>query len=294
MMSICMGEDVPPEYGPMMAEEMGFTAVEDGVELDGQVPPADFSVVVIGAGVSGLLAALKLRQDGIRCTVLEKSNDVGGTWLNNRYPGCGVDTPSYLYSFSFFPRDWSTHFGKAPEVRAYIREMVEAFDLLPAIKLGHEVTAAAYDDESNTWSVTARTDDGETHSFTANAVITALGQLNVPKVPAIPGIDEFTGPIFHSARWPDGLDVTGKRVAVVGTGASAMQIVPAVVGEVARLTIFQRSPQWVAPSSDYFSRIGDEIHWLMNNVPNYRQWSRFRLAWQFNDKVHGALQVDPD
>jgi 4-hydroxyacetophenone monooxygenase len=294
MMSTCMGEDVPPEYGPMMAEEMGFTTVEDGAALRGRLSPADFSVVVVGAGVSGLLAALKLREAGVHCTVLEKSNDVGGTWLNNRYPGCGVDTPSYLYSFSFFPRDWSTHFGKAQEVRAYIREMVTAFDLLSAIKFGHEVTEAAYDETSSIWSVTARTEDGETHSFTANAVITAVGQLNVPKVPTIPGIDEFSGPAFHSACWPDDLDVTGKRVAVVGTGASAMQIVPAVAGEVAQLTVFQRSPQWVAPSSDYFSRVGDEIHWLMNNVPNYRQWYRFRLAWQFNDKVHGALQVDPD
>jgi 4-hydroxyacetophenone monooxygenase len=295
MMSACMGEDVPDEYAAMVAEEMGFVSEAAMRSVDTADPESHtFEVIVVGAGISGLLAAVKLREAGIKCTVLEKSVDVGGTWLHNQYPGSGVDTPSYLYSFSFFRRAWSTHFAKAPEVISYLESMVDAFGLRACIRLGHEVTAATYDEESRTWTVRVRRENGEELVLTANAVITALGQLNVPKIPDIDGMSSFDGDVFHSAQWPRDLDVTGKRVAVIGTGASAMQIVPAIAGQVSSLTIFQRSPQWVAPNSDYFKPVGDDVHWLMEHVPYYEHWYRFRLSWQFNDKVHAALQIDPE
>jgi 4-hydroxyacetophenone monooxygenase len=292
MISACMGEPVPGEFEPMMAEEMEFAPAPPPHPATNRA--ARFRVVVIGAGVSGLVAALKLREAHIDHIVLEKNHDIGGTWLLNRYPGCGVDTPSYLYSFSFLSHDWSTHFGKRDEVFAYLRGTAEHFDLMRSVRFGVEVRSAVYDEATQLWTVTARDAAGNQQQIVANAVITAVGQLNVPNIPDVPGIEEFEGPIFHSARWPDGLDLAGKRVAVVGTGASAMQIVPAIADRVGKLIVFQRSPQWIAPDSDYFRKIPEQVHWLMAHVPYYHKWYRLRLAWTFNDKVHATLQIDPE
>lgn len=293
MMSTSVGEPVPPEYEPMMAREMGFVpAAPRRPEVDH--PDNDFSVIVIGAGISGLIAARALRQAGIPYTVLEKNRQVGGTWLENRYPGCGVDTPSYLYSFSFFPKQWSTHFGKRDEVVSYVQQMAAEHDLLGSVDFGIEVFAASYDERERRWLVRARDEHGREHAYRANAVISAVGQLNRPQLPDIPGMGRFRGELFHSARWPRDLDLRGKRVTVVGTGASAMQIVPAIADDVAQLTVVQRSPQWAAPNDNYFAPVGSDVHWLMENVPYYHEWYRFRLAWTFGDKVHESLQLDPD
>lgn len=291
MMSTCMGEPIPAEYEPMMAEEMGFDTPPDPRPVPAD---ADFSAVIIGAGVSGMTAALALRKAGIRHVILEKNDEVGGTWLENRYPGCGVDTPSYLYSFSFFPRRWSTHFGKRAELEGYMQDLARHFDLLPSIRFGTEVVSAVYDEAAQRWRVTTVDRDGNRDELVANAVITAVGQLNRPKLPDLPGMDLFRGPLFHSARWPEDLDITGKDVVVIGTGASAMQIVPAVADQVGRLTVVQRSPQWVAPNENYFRQVGEDVHWLIEHVPYYHSWIRFRLAWLNNDKVHASLQRDPD
>jgi 4-hydroxyacetophenone monooxygenase len=281
LMSLAVGEPVGPEYEAMTAEDMGFRDVEEP-----RVAPG-LRVVVIGAGVSGMLAAIKLREAGVEPVVLEKNADVGGTWLENAYPGAGVDTPSHLYSYSFAPRQWSTHFGKRDEVLAYLREVAEAHDLRRLVRFGVEVRSATFHDPG--WTVT--TTAGET--LEADVVITAVGQLNRPKVPPIPGLDRFAGPIVHSARWPADLDVTGKRVAVVGTGASAMQIVPAIAGAAAHVTVFQRSPQWAAPNEVYFAPVAEGARLLLAHVPFYRRWYRTRLSWNTGDRVHASLQVDP-
>ncbi len=287
LLSVCVGEPMPAEFEPMMADMLGLTPRVD----QSPVPGAErFDVVVIGAGVSGMAAAIRLRSTGAHVTVLEKNDDVGGTWLENTYPGAGVDTPSYLYSLSFFERDWSTHFGKRNEVEEYLRDVAESFELRPLIRFGTEVATADWNEAEQLWTLV--TTAGE--QFRANVLVSAVGQLNRPKDPKIKGTKDFRGKVFHSAQWPDGLDVTGRRVAIVGTGASAMQIVPAIAGQVEQLTIFQRSPQWIAPNEDYFRPVGDDVHQLMATVPFYRAWYRVRLAWTFNDKVHPSLQVDPD
>ncbi|WP_214400920.1 flavin-containing monooxygenase [Pseudonocardia lacus] len=286
LMGLAVGEPVPAEYAAMTAEDMGFAPPEP-VRV---VPGSDLRVVVIGAGVSGMLAAIRLHEAGISHVVLEKNDDVGGTWLENAYPGAGVDTPSHLYSYSFAPRRWSTHFGKRDEVLAYLREVADRYDLRSRIRFGVEAAGADYDADRRRWTV--RTTDGE--RIEAHAVITAVGQLNRPKVPDLPGMGEFRGRLFHSARWPADLDLTGKRLAVIGTGASAMQIVPAVAGTAAHVTIFQRSPQWAAPNGVYFSPIDEHVQLLMDAVPFYRRWYRTRLAWNFNDRVHPSLQIDPE
>jgi 4-hydroxyacetophenone monooxygenase len=282
LIELAVGEPVPPEYEAMTAEDMGFH-----VPPVRTAPPSDFRVVVIGAGVSGMLAAIQLAEAGIDHVVLEKNSDVGGTWLENAYPGAGVDTPSHLYSYSFAPRRWSTHFGKRDEVLTYLRDVADAHDLRKVIRFDTEVVSAVYRDQR--WTVT--TIDEEI--LTADAVITAVGQLNRPKVPPLPGMDSFRGPLFHSARWPADLDVTGKRVAVVGTGASAMQIVPAIAERAGHVTVFQRSPQWAAPNDVYFAPIADAASLLMEHVPFYRRWYRTRLSWNTGDRVHASLQKDP-
>lgn len=290
--SYSMGEEVPQEYGPMVAEDLGFTpakrlAVNDTSQL------ADPHVIIIGAGISGLILSRNLGLAGIPHVILEKNDRVGGTWINNPYPGCGVDTPSYLYSFSFYSRDWSQHYAKRAELESYIDDMARDLDLLRNVRFGHEVTETAWDEHGQKWTVLGRTAQGEEVRLTAPILVSAVGQLSQPKTPPIDGLDEFTGQVFHSAHWPADLDLDGKRVAVVGTGASSMQIVPAIVDQVAELTVFQRSPQWVAPSEYYFETIPSGVHFLMAHVPLYHEWYRVRLGWIINDKVHPSLQVDP-
>ncbi len=290
LMTLSMGEPVPGEYEPMVAENMDIRpAPRRHVVETGSAP----FVVVIGAGVSGLTASKYLKDAGIDHVVLEQSARIGGTWRENRYPGCGVDTPSYLYSFNWFRRNWTRHFGRREEVEQYLEDLARHYNLLPSIRLGVKAIKASWHETTRRWVVLVREADGTEQEIAANCVITAVGQLNVPKVPDIPGMDEFEGPLFHSAEWPDSLDLHSRSLAVIGTGASAMQIVPAVVDEVASLTIYQRSPQWIASNANYFQSVSSDVHWLMEHVPYYYEWYRFRLSWVFNDRIHASLQKDP-
>ena len=291
MLRTFTGEPVGDEFEPMMAETLGVAEPEPTPRPD--VPPG-IDALVIGAGVGGLLAVATLRAMGIGVTALERNDEVAGTWWENRYPGAGVDTPSYLYSYSFRPHPWSTAFGRRGEVFDYLRDYADDADLRRHIEFGASVEQASWDDDRHRWEVVVRRADGSHEIRSASLLISAVGQLNRPTMPDLPGLDRFDGPLFHSARWPDDLDLSGRRVAVVGTGASAMQIVPAIVGKPESITIFQRSPQWIAPHAGYFDEIGEDRHRVLAEVPFYAAWYRTRLAWTFNDKVHPALVVDPD
>lgn len=293
MITSCMGEEVPAEFGPMFAEEL--EAVADGERRRSEVAGAEeFSVIIIGAGISGVSAAVELNTAGIRAKIFEKNPDVGGTWWENGYPGCGVDTPSYVYTLSYFPREWSTYYGKRDEVLQYMQDVARETGVVDQVQFETEVQSAVYDEGAQRWVVTVRDAAGVVTEHTANVVISAVGLLNRPAVPTIPGAETFAGRQFHSAEWPKGFDVTGLRVGVVGSGASAMQIVPAVADRVESLTVFQRSPQWVAPSFNYTTPVSDEVNWLLRNVPNYRIWYRLRLSWLVNDRLHPSLMLDPE
>jgi cation diffusion facilitator CzcD-associated flavoprotein CzcO len=206
------------------------------------------SVAIIGTGFGGLAAAVRLKQAGIDDLVLfEKSDDVGGVWRDNTYPGAACDVPSHLYSLSFAPRpDWSHRFASQSEIHQYLRDVARDFDVLPHVRFGSEVLAAAYDDETWRWRLTLA--GGDEHE--ADVLITATGQLSRPSAPDIPGLDSFAGAMFHSAHWDHGHDFRGERVAVLGTGASAIQFVPAIAPRTARLSVFQRSAPYVLAKPD--------------------------------------------
>lgn len=294
MMSFSLGQTVPSEYVTMLLEEMQLVPAPPPPALASMAHAHDFHVLIIGAGMSGLLAAIKLAEAGIRYTIIEKNDDVGGTWLENSYPGCRVDLPSHFYSLSFEPNpDWPEHFSQAHEVLAYFRAVARKYDLYPTIRFGTEVVGARFDAETARWQVMLRDREGTTQRLEAHAIISAVGQLNRPSIPALPGLSTFAGPAFHTARWRHDVPLAGKRVGVIGTGASAMQAVPQLASEVDQLLVFQRSPQWAARNPDYFQPVPDGAKWLLRHVPYYAAWYRFRMFYLNADGVHAALQIDP-
>ena len=191
---------------------------------------------------------IRLAQEGLRqFTIFERGESVGGVWRANTYPGAACDVPSHLYSFSFAPgHKWSRRYAPQAEILEYLEDVVERYEIGPHLRLGTEVTDAVFDEEAGRWTLT--TASGETHEF--DFLVTACGQLTNPAIPNLPGIEDFEGPAFHSAEWAHDLDLTGKRVAVIGTGASAIQFVPEIAPVVAGLTVYQRSAPWVLPKSD--------------------------------------------
>ncbi len=203
-----------------------------------------FDTVIIGGGISGLGMAIALQQAGITdFVVLERADEVGGTWQANTYPGCACDVPSNLYSYSFAPNpDWSRTYSRQPEIWDYVRGVADRFGVRRYIRLGVEVTDAAWDEDAGRWRLA--TSDGE---IEARILVSAVGLLTEPKVPDLPGLDTFKGAVFHSARWDHDFDLAGKRVAAIGTGASAIQFVPEIQPQVQRLHVFQRTPPWVMP-----------------------------------------------
>ncbi|CAG9170106.1 flavin-containing monooxygenase [Cupriavidus pampae] len=299
MMRSSVGEDVPEAYGPMVGAWLGGDA-EFLIDQRGEYRvPDGFHVVVIGAGVAGLCASIRLQGAGIPHTVIEKNAEVGGTWYENRYPGAGVDTPNHIYSYSFAKADWTRYFALREEIQAYFVDVSHRFGVREHIRFGTQVDAATYNEGSMDWTVRVSDADDDRNDanvdvIRANIVISAVGLLNMPKMPAIAGLDTFAGPCFHSARWPEGLDVTGKRVVVIGNGASAMQIVPAIAPIVSQLTVFQRSKQWAAPFDRFQKPVPSAARFLLKELPYYQPWYRQRLAWIFNDRIHASLQVDPE
>jgi 4-hydroxyacetophenone monooxygenase len=295
MMSTSIGEPLPMEHTAMYLEEMGFTDrdVQWRTQPE-QLSADDFMVTIIGAGMSGLCAAIKLEQAGIPYRIIEKNPEVGGTWYENQYPACGVDTPNYFYAYSFDKNaNWSGYFSKRQELFDYFDSCADKFSVREHIRFNTEVSSAIYDDASHQWRITTRDESGEEETSTSNVLISAVGQLNRPKRPDIQGLDTFKGPMFHSARWQAEQDLTGKRVAVIGTGCSAVQFMPAVAEQAAQVFLFQRTPNWIVPNPDYYLGVDDGLKWLLNHVPFYQQWNRFRAVRLAGDVTWPAVVGDP-
>jgi cation diffusion facilitator CzcD-associated flavoprotein CzcO len=246
-------------------------------------------VAVIGAGFGGLGAAVRLRREGVTdFVVLERASAIGGTWRDNSYPGCACDVPSHLYSFSFAPNpDWPRAFSGQEHIHAYLERVADTFGLRPHIRFDSEVERMTWDKRELRWVI--ETKGGAT--LTADVVVNATGPLSDPKLPDVPGIDSFPGKIFHSARWDHDYDLTGKRVAMVGTGASAIQIVPAIQPKVGRLTVLQRTPPWVMPRAD--RAIGELERGVHRAVPLTTRMRR-GILWGIRELQVQAFTKHPD
>ncbi|MEV1022244.1 NAD(P)/FAD-dependent oxidoreductase [Streptomyces sp. NPDC050264] len=245
-------------------------------------------VAVIGSGFGGLGAAVRLRREGITdFVVLERADAVGGTWRDNSYPGCACDVPSHLYSFSFAPNpDWPRTFSAQGRIREYLEHVADVFRLRPHIRLDSEVRELRWDSERLWWEI-----ETASGTLTADVVVSATGPLSDPKTPDIPGIDTFPGKVFHSAQWDHDYDLRGKRVAMIGTGASAIQIVPAIQKDVAELTLFQRTPPWVMPRAD--RAITKAERWLHRRLPFTTQ-ARRGLLWGIRELQVQAFTKRPN
>lgn len=239
-------------------------------------------VVIVGTGFAGIGMAIRLREQGLTdFIVLERADDIGGTWRDNTYPGAACDVPSHLYSFSFaLNPGWSRSFSGQQEIWDYLHRCADSYGVRPHLRLRHEMVDAWWDHDTRRWHVDT-TDDG----FTADVLITGTGALSDPSTPDIPGLDSFEGTVFHSARWDHSHDLSGERVAVIGTGASAIQFVPQIQPQVGSLTLFQRTPPWIMPRWDR-DLLGVERA-LYRTLPKLQRFVRSAIYWARESYVLG-------
>ncbi|MEE9587458.1 MAG: NAD(P)/FAD-dependent oxidoreductase [Hyphomicrobiaceae bacterium] len=243
-------------------------------------------VLIIGAGAAGICLAIHFKKAGIAFRILEKSERVGGTWRENIYPGCACDTHIHQYSYSFETNpNWSRMFAEQPEILAYLERCAKKYGLQEHIVFDTEVAEAHFDDQAGTWFVI--TTEGE--EFTARILISAVGQLNRPATPDIKGLEDFVGTQFHSAKWDYEHDLTGKRVAVIGNGASALQFIPRIAPHVDKLIVFQRSPNWVVPKND--REYGQLEKWAFRHLPGAARFHRYMIYWSW-EKFWPKFQKD--
>ena len=298
MMDFVGGMPVSEEYADFLTDELAISGTSSKDPQFDQPKLKDaarkLKVVVIGAGMSGLLAGIRLSQAGVPFEIIESNADVGGTWLVNTYPGCRVDNSNHMYSYSFEPNHgWPQHFSPQPELLKYFQGVAAKYDLKAHIRFETRVESLTWDEAKSVWRVELKRKDGAAETVEANAVITAVGQLNKPRIPAIEGVGTFEGPAFHSAQWRHDVDLTGKRIAVIGTGASAYQFVPEIAPKAAHLTVFQRSPPWGLPVPHYHEDVPEGMKWLLDRVPFYDKWYRFWLFWTTTEGFLPMVKADP-
>jgi 4-hydroxyacetophenone monooxygenase len=295
MMRATLGENVAPEYAPLMREEMAF--VPRDARWSGR--PSDETlarhhVLIVGAGVCAIALGTALGRLGIPYTIVEKNDELGGTWYVNRYPGCGVDTPNHSYSYSFGKRNpWTRYFAQRQELLDYLRKVALEHGIRHHLRLNTELTSAHWDEDKKRWISTLKTTSGE-ETFESTVLVSAIGQLNDPAPAHFKGEEDFNGLKLHSALWSEDISLDGKRVAVIGTGATAMQLVPSIADRVASVTVYQRTAQWSRPVAGYSDPICGGAQWLLAHLPFYVQWYRFNMFWRYGDGLLPFLRKDPD
>jgi 4-hydroxyacetophenone monooxygenase len=294
---LMFGETIPDESQGWVHEEIAldpwarslrWSAAADAERL------ANFTVTIIGAGMGGLNAAIQLRRAGIAFTIVEKNKGVGGTWHENRYPGARVDSPSRVYSHIFavdYPCPYN--YGPYAENQAYFDWVADQFDLRGVIDFETEVHALTWDEDAAMWEIRAKGPDGA-RTWRSKAVITAVGFLSRPNMPEIEGMTDFAGQSWHTARWPDDVDLTGKRVAVIGTGCTGYQLVPELARQAGHVTVFQRTPQWMMPIPNYLGTVPDQILWLDRNLPFHTNFMRLRNQYRSGADLGKMFDIDPD
>jgi 4-hydroxyacetophenone monooxygenase len=277
-------------------EEAAFAEFPRGVEWSaGKPQQADqYHVLVVGAGISGLSAAVHLKQLGIPFTLVERQDNVGGTWNFNNYPEARVDSTSMVYQYKFVKRyPWTEFFASGPETKRYLQHVAERFGIDEHAIFNTDVIGAEWDDEAGQWQVRIRTRGDAERTLHANFIISASGLFSTPKLPDIPGIETFDGTVRHTTDWQDGETLAGRRVAQIGTGASGAQLMPYLARHADHVTVFQRTANWVLPMEGYRDQVPDDMQWLFENVPLYWNWYSYGMHF-LNTQLEGLQEFDAD
>ena len=293
LLPLALGSEVDDEQVPLLLEQGGFQLSRPTLPRTVPIPDTT-NVAIIGAGIAGINAALAAADEGVSYEIFDRNDEVGGTWLTTYYPGIGVDTPSAYYSLSReLNPDWSSYYPEGAEYQAYLVSLVDKHGLREHTRFGTEVEALWWDEERKQWQIHSVSADGARDISYARVVITAAGYLNRPRWPEFPGRETFEGTSIHSALWDPSLDLTGKRVAIIGAGCTAVQIVDACVDQVEHLTVFQRQPHWVAPRKRLTDDVPPHRRYLGRHLPYYANWHRLKSYWGTADNNYPIILQDP-
>ena len=294
LLPIALGSEVDDEQVDLLLEQGGFQQSQP--TLPRTVPISEtMNVAIIGAGIAGIIAALAAADAGVRYEIFDRNAEVGGTWLTTIYPGIGVDTPSAYYSLSREVNpEWSSYYPQGAEYQAYLVALADKHKLRQHTRFRTEVEALWWDDERKQWQIHWATADGQRDISFASVVVTAAGYLNRPRWPDVKGRETFAGISIHSALWDPSLDLSGKRVAIIGAGCTAVQIVDACVDQVEHLTVFQRQPHWVAPRKRLTDDVPAHRRYLGRHLPYYANWTRLKSYWGTADNNYPVILQDPE
>lgn len=294
LLPVALGTDVDDEHIDLLLEQGGFRPSQPTLPRTTSIPQTT-TVAIIGAGIAGIAVALAAAEEGVQFSIFDRHDEVGGTWLTTTYPGIGVDTPSAYYSLSREVNpDWSNYYPQGAEYQSYLVGLADKHDLRRHVRFGTEVEALWWDEAHHRWQIHTTAKDGTRSVDYASVVVTAAGYLNRPRFPDIPGRDTFGGRSIHSALWDADLDLAGKRVAVIGAGCTAVQIVDASVDEVEHLTVFQRQPHWVAPRKRLSDDVPEHRRYLGRMLPFYSMWHRLKSYWGTADNNYPIILQDPE
>ncbi|MHA7665091.1 flavin-containing monooxygenase [Mycolicibacterium sp. HS_4_1] len=294
LLPVALGTQVDDENVDLLIEQGGFRPSQP--TLPRSVPiPQTTTMAIIGAGLAGIAVALAAAEEGVQFQIFERNTEVGGTWLTTTYPGIGVDTPSAYYSLSREVNpEWSSYYPQGAEYQAYLVALADKHELRSHIRFGTEVEALRWDERRQQWRIHSRSADGTATVDHASVVVTAAGYLNRPRFPDIEGRETFGGISIHSAQWDPTLDLTGKKVAIIGAGCTAVQIVDACVDQVEHLTVFQRQPHWVAPRKRLSDDVPEHRRYLGRVLPFYAMWNRVKSYWGTADNNYPVILQDPE
>jgi 4-hydroxyacetophenone monooxygenase len=294
LLPIALGSEVDDEQVDLLLEQGGFQQSQP--TLPRTVPiPDTVKIAIVGSGIAGISVALAAAEEGVRYEIFDRNAEVGGTWLTTTYPGIGVDTPSAYYSLSREVNpDWSSYYPQGAEYQAYLVALADKYKLRKHTRFRTEVEALWWDDERKQWQIHWTTTDGQRGISYASVVVTAAGYLNRPRRPEVTGRDTFAGNSIHSALWDPSLDLSGKRVAIIGAGCTAVQIVDACVDQVEHLTVFQRQPHWVAPRKRLTDDVPAHRRYLGRRLPYYANWIRLKSYWGTADNNYPVILQDPE
>lgn len=299
MINFLIGMEMEPEYVELICEDISYNSTDDRA-FRWNKPVSDDAkagcgTVIVGAGMSGILLGMRLKQAGLPFVIVEKRDGVGGTWYANQYPGLRVDVPSHAYSYSFLQdHKWPHLYSWQTDLLSYFRKCFERFDISDHLRFNTEVTGADWDDEASEWKVSVRGKDGSTEILTSRALVSAQGFFNATYTPTFEGADRFKGAKFHSAEWHHDVALAGKRIAVIGNAATTLQMAPQLAEIASHLTIFQRSPSWTFINPEYAREIRDSEQWAIRHLPYYSGWNRAAVFNWSLDKMAMVMGYDPD